>query len=85
MSTRGKMWAVMWVACGIIWTGVAYAIWDAGIGDVMIIGFVIVIVSALPAPVSERIYPTIEACEHIKARLNERRPLVQLECAEVRR
>lgn len=51
----------------------------------MFIGFVIVIVSALPAPVSERIYPTIEACEQVKARLHERRPLVQLECAEVRR
>ncbi len=51
----------------------------------MLIGFVIVIVTALPAPVSERIYPTIEACEQVKARLHERRPLVQLECAGVRR
>lgn len=51
----------------------------------MLIGFVIVIVSALPAPASERIYPTIEACEQIRARLHERRPLVQLECAEVLR
>ncbi len=51
----------------------------------MLIGFVIVIISALPAPVSERIYPTIEACEQMRARLHERRPLVQLECAEVRR
>lgn len=51
----------------------------------MLIGFIIVLVSALPAPVSERIYPTIEACEQVKMRLHERRPLVQLECAEVRR
>lgn len=51
----------------------------------MLIGFVIVIVSALPAPVSEHIYPTIEACEQVKARLHERRPLIVLECAEVRR
>ncbi len=51
----------------------------------MLIGFVIVIVSALPAPVSERIYPTIEACEQVKARLHERRPLAHLVCGEVRR
>jgi len=51
----------------------------------MLIGLVIAIVSVLPAPVSERIYPTIEACEQIKARLRGRRPLVQLECIEVLR
>lgn len=51
----------------------------------MLIGFVIVIVSALPAPVSERIYPTIEACEQVKARLHERLPFVGLECASVSR
>lgn len=51
----------------------------------MLIGFVLVLVSALPAPVSERIYPTIEACEQMKSKLHERRTLVQLECAEVRR
>lgn len=49
----------------------------------MLIGFVIVIVSALPAPVSERIYPTTEACEQVKQKLHQRRPLVSLECSPV--
>lgn len=51
----------------------------------MLIGFVIVIASALPDPVSDRIYPDVQSCEQVKARLHERRPLIVLECAEVRR
>lgn len=51
----------------------------------MLIGLVIVIVSVFPAPVSECIYPTIEACEQIKARLHGCQPLLQLECIEVLR
>lgn len=52
----------------------------------MLTGFVLLITSTIHAmPVSERIYPTLAACETMKARILERRPTVQLECGEVRR
>jgi len=51
----------------------------------MLIGFVLIISSILPVPVSEDIYPTLNACEHFKEQLLKREPISQLECAEVRR
>ncbi|WP_210523683.1 hypothetical protein [Pantoea ananatis] len=51
----------------------------------MLIGFVLIIISFLPVPVSEYIYPTLAACGHVKEELLKREPISQLECAEIRR
>lgn len=53
----------------------------------MLAGFVLLVTSTFPVamPVSDRIYPTLEACEQMKKRILERKPLVPLECAEVMR
>lgn len=52
----------------------------------MLTGFILLITAHSHAlPVTETIYSTKAECEFIKARLNERRPLAQLECGEVRR
>lgn len=53
----------------------------------MLAGFVLLVTSTFPVamPVSETIYPTLEACEQMKARILERKPFAQLECGEVRR
>lgn len=53
----------------------------------MLTGFVLLITSNLPLamPVSDRIYETRAACEHMKRRILERRPYAMLECGEVRR
>lgn len=52
-----------------------------------LIGFALLITSATaePMPVSERIYPDKAACEQVKKRLLERRPLAPLECYPVYR
>lgn len=51
----------------------------------MLTGFVLLITRTFHAmPVSERIYPTLKACEMVKLRVFERRPAVKLECVEVR-
>lgn len=49
----------------------------------MIIGYVLLILSATPTPVSEDIY-SLDECENVKAAILERRN-VPLECAEVYR
>lgn len=51
----------------------------------MLIGFVLIIASAMPVPVSEHIYPTESACNQMKERILKRRPQVQLECSPVYR
>lgn len=53
----------------------------------MLTGFVLFITSTFPViqPVNERIYPTLEACEQMKARILERRPFAELECAGVKK
>lgn len=53
----------------------------------MLIGFVMLITSATaePMPVSERIYPDKAACDQVKERILQRRPLAQLECSPVHR
>lgn len=52
----------------------------------MLAGFILLITAHSQAlPVTETIYQTKEECEAIKVRLNERRPLAQLACGEVRR
>jgi len=49
----------------------------------MIIGYVLLILSATPPPVSEDIY-SLDECENVKSLILERRN-VTLECAEVYR
>ncbi|WP_313752443.1 hypothetical protein [Mixta calida] len=52
----------------------------------MLAGFILLITAHSHAlPVTETIYPTKAECEAIRVRLNERRPLAQLECGEVSR
>ncbi len=51
----------------------------------MLSDYILIISSVLHAPVSEDIYPTLTACEHVKEQLLKREPISQLECAEVRR
>lgn len=51
----------------------------------MLIGFVLLISSGLPMPVSDRIWETKQACESIKERILQRRPMAQLECSHVYR
>ncbi len=53
----------------------------------MLAGFVLLVTSTFPLamPVSDRIYPTPEACEQMKARILERKQFAQLECAPVYR
>jgi len=52
----------------------------------MLAGFILIITAHSHAlPVTETIYPTKAECEAIKRRVNERRPLAQLVCGEVRR
>ncbi len=49
----------------------------------MLIGFVLILSSGFP--VSERMWETKEACESIKERILQRRPMAQLECSPVYR
>ena len=52
----------------------------------MLAGFILLITAHSHAlPVTETIYPTKAECEAIRVRLNERRPLVLFQCAEVLR
>ena len=52
----------------------------------MLAGFILLITAHSHAlPVTETIYPTKAECEAIRVRLNERRPMDQLVCGEVRR
>jgi len=53
----------------------------------MLIGFVLLITSATAdaMPVTERIYSNNDGCEHIKARIIERRPQASLLCSPVYR
>lgn len=52
----------------------------------MLTGFILIITAHSQAlPVTETIYPTKEECEAIRQRLNERRPLVTLDCSPVYR
>ena len=52
----------------------------------MLTGFILLITAHSHAlPVTETIYQTKAECEDIRVRLNERRPLAQFVCGEVRR
>ena len=52
----------------------------------MLAGFILLITAHSHAlPVTETIYHTKAECEAIRVRLNERRPMAQLVCGEVRR
>lgn len=52
----------------------------------MLTGFILLITAHSHAlPLTDKIYQTKAECETIRARLNERRPLAQLVCGEVRR
>jgi len=53
----------------------------------MLTGFVLLITFIFPViqPVNERIYPTLEACEQMKAQILERLPFAELECAGVKK
>ncbi|KAF0860683.1 hypothetical protein Y888_04010 [Mixta calida B021323] len=52
----------------------------------MLAGFILLITAHSHAlPLTDKIYPTKAECEFMKRRVNERRPLAQLECGEVRK
>lgn len=52
----------------------------------MLAGFILLITSHSHAlPLTDKIYPTKAECEAIRVRLNERRPMVTLDCSPVYR
>ncbi|PKH21316.1 hypothetical protein CIG19_16040 [Enterobacterales bacterium CwR94] len=51
----------------------------------MTIGYIIILYAHIATPLTDDIYPSLQACEEIVERIHVRRPDAILHCAEVQR